>query len=46
MRYGIMLVLCGLLAVAPGAQAGPWRSLAESSRLEFTATWQGAGASA
>jgi polyisoprenoid-binding protein YceI len=36
-----MLVLCGLLAVAPGAQAGPWRSLAESSRLEFTATWQG-----
>jgi len=35
------LVLCWLLTVAQGAQAGSWGSLAESSRLEFVATWEG-----
>ena len=41
MRYGIGLVLCWLLAAVQSAQAGPWHSLAGSSRLEFVATWEG-----
>jgi polyisoprenoid-binding protein YceI len=41
MRYRFALVVSGLLAIGPNAEAESWHSVPDNSRLEFVVTWEG-----